>query len=341
MLIISSYAVAVLMVIITMLCWGSWANAQKLAGTQKWPFQLFYWDYSIGVLILALIFAFTIGSFGMAGQPFLQNFAGGNASSFVNAFLGGVIFNAGNLMLVISIAMAGMAIAFPVCVGLALVIGVIANYIPNPIGNPLVLFIGVACIVVAMIVSALAYRKLSAVLHNGKTEKNKARKGLIIAIIGGILMGFFYRFVAASMSFDFQNIQQGMFSPYTAVVVFSLGIFISSFLWNTINMYKPISGGKCTYKQYFKCGTPKLHLIGIFGGIIWSIGMSFSIIASNVAGPSISYGLGQGATLIAAIWGVFIWKEFKNAPKGTNTFLISMFVAYLVGIILIILARII
>jgi len=339
MLVISSYGVAVLMVIITMICWGSWANTQKLAGTQKWSFQLFYWDYCIGILILALILAFTIGSFGVGGQAFIPNLIQGSGSSFWNAFLGGVIFNAGNLMLVISIEMAGMAIAFPVCVGLALVIGVIANYIPHPIGNPVILFTGVLCVVIAMIVSALAYKKLSTI-DSSPDAKSKVKKGLIIAIIGGIVLGFFYRFVAASMSFDFVHLAAGKYSPYTAVVIFSVGVFLSSFLWNSINMYKPIQGEKCTYLQYFKSGTPKLHCIGILGGIIWSIGMSFSIIASGAAGPSISYGLGQGATLIAAIWGVLIWKEFKGAPKGTNSLLGIMFAAYLIGIVLIILANI-
>ena len=339
MVIISSYGVAVVMVIITMICWGSWANTQKLSGSQKWPFQLFYWDYCLGVLILALILAFTMGSIGTGGQSFIPNLLQGSGSSFQDAFLGGVIFNAGNLMLVISIEMAGMAVAFPVCVGLALVIGVVANYIPHPVGNPTILFTGVACIVVAMIFSAMAYKKLSSTDFSADA-KNKVRKGLIISIIGGILMGFFYRFVAASMSFNFEHLDVGKYSPYTAIVIFSLGIVISSFLWNSINMYKPISGNKCTYGQYFKDGSAKLHWIGIFGGIIWSIGMSFSIIASGAAGPSISYGLGQGATLIAAIWGVLIWKEFKKAPKGTNPLLVVMFAAYLIGIVLIILAKI-
>ena len=337
MVIINSYGLAVFMCVITMICWGSWANTQKLVGEKKWPFQLFYWDYAIGVMILSLILAFTIGSYGSEGRSFIADLGQATGGNLTSAFIGGVIFNVSNILLVIAIQIAGMAVAFPIAVGLALAIGVIANYIPNPVGNPYVLFIGVAGVVVAIIITAIAYGKLS----SGEKKSNGAAKGIIISLIAGVLMGFFYRFVAASMSMDFQNLAPGKLGPYTAVVIFSFGLLVSNFLWNSINMYKPITGEPCTYKQYIKDGSFGLHFIGILGGIIWNIGMAFSILASSIAGPSISYGLGQGATLIAAIWGVFIWREFKDAPKGTNKLLTVMFISYLVGLILIILAKIV
>ena len=337
MVIINSYGLAVLMCVVTMICWGSWANTQKLVGEKKWPFQLFYWDYAIGVMILSLVLAFTMGSYGAEGRSFLVDLGQATGGNLSSAFIGGVVFNISNILLVVAIQIAGMAVAFPIAVGLALAIGVIANYIPNPVGNPYVLFIGVAGVVIAIIITAIAYGKLS----SGEKKSSGAAKGIIISLIAGVLMGFFYRFVAASMSMDFQNLAPGKLSPYTAVVIFSFGLLISNFLWNTIAMYKPITGEACTYKQYFKDGSFGLHFIGILGGIIWNIGMAFSILASSIAGPSISYGLGQGATLIAAIWGVFIWKEFKSAPEGTNKLLTIMFISYLVGLILIILAKIV
>lgn len=338
MVIVNSYLLAVVMCIITMLCWGSWANTQKMIGEKNWPFQLYYWDYAIGVFILSLILAFTMGSTGTGGRSFLVDITQATGGNLLSAFLGGAIFNISNILLVIAIQIAGMAVAFPIAVGLALVIGVIANYIPNPIGNPYLLFIGVAGVTIAIIITAIAYGKLNT---NKEKKSSSTTKGIIISLISGILMGFFYRFVAASMSIDFHNLTPGMLSPYTAIVVFSFGVLISNFLWNSINMYKPITGTPCTYKQYFKDGNIGLHFIGLLGGIIWNIGMAFSILASGVAGPSISYGLGQGATLIAAIWGVFIWKEFKSAPEGTNKLLTIMFASYLIGLILIILAKII
>ncbi len=331
MIIVESYVTAVVLCFITMICWGSWANTQKLA-TKEWKFQLFYWDYSIGVLILSLISAFTLGSTGSVGRSFLTDLCQADVGSISSAFLGGVIFNLSNILLVAAIDIAGMAVAFPIGVGLALVLGVIMNYIATPVGDPVLLFIGVAAVAVAIIVDALAYKKLG-----GQTKT--MTKGIIISVAAGLLMGFFYRFVAASMAGDFVNMQAGKLSPYTAIVIFSVGLFLSNFIWNSIVMVKPFTGDPVAFGDYFSKGNIKLHLVGILGGIIWNIGMSLSIVASGAAGFAISYGLGQGATMIAAFWGVFIWKEFKQAPKGTNTLLTLMFAFYLIGLILVILAR--
>jgi glucose uptake protein len=331
MVVIQSYLVAVLMCVITMLCWGSWANTQKMA-SKKWAFQLYYWDYSLGVLILSLLLAFTMGSMGDEGRSFLADLGQADGKAIGSALLGGVVFNIANLLIVVAINIAGMAVAFPVGIGLALVIGVFINYIANPEGNPVVLFIGVALVVLAIIVDALAYRKHS----GGKTSATT--RGIVIAVLGGILMGFFYRFVADSMVADFASPGAGKMTPYTASVVFAVGLLLSNFVWNTFFMYKPVSGERATYTDYFKKGNTRLNLTGILGGMIWSLGMSFSIIASDQAGPAISYGLGQGATLIAALWGVFIWKEFGKA-EGLKGMLVAMFLFFLTGLGLIIAAR--
>jgi glucose uptake protein len=333
MVIVESYALAVVMCVITMLCWGSWANTQKLA-TKDWKFQLFYWDYAIGVFLLSLILAFTLGSSGKAGMGFMENVSQATARTIGLALLGGIIFNLSNILLVGAIDIAGLAVAFPIGVGIALVMGVINNYIASPVGNAVLLFIGVACVAAAIIIDGMAYKKLS--ISGQKT----AGKGIFISVLAGVLMGWFYRFTAASMSADFVTIQAGKFTPYSAIVFFSLGVLLSNFLWNSIFMAKPFTGQPVKYADYFK-GSMKLHLIGILGGIIWNIGMSFSIIASGQAGPAISYGLGQGATVVAAFWGVFIWKEFKGAPRGTNSMLALMFLLYMVGLALIIAAKLV
>jgi glucose uptake protein len=331
MVVIHSYGVAVFLAFITMLCWGSWANTQKLA-QKKWPFQLFYWDYAIGVLLLALLLAFTAGSSGTEGRSFLADLAQADGKSVISAFLGGVIFNIANILLVAAIAIAGMAVAFPIGIGLALVLGVITNYAATPLGNPVILFSGVALVTVAIVLDALAYRRLP------NSSPVTSAKGIVISLLAGFLMGFFYRFVAASMATDFVNPMEGKLTPYTASVVFAMGLLISNFVWNTIFMYKPLTGEKVTYKDYFVKGDTKLHLIGILGGAIWSLGMTLNIIAAEQAGFAISYGLGQGATLIAALWGVFIWKEFKGA-KGVNGLLTAMFLFFVVGLTMIIVAR--
>ena len=337
MVVVASYTVAVLMCVVTMLCWGSWANTQKLA-SKEWRFQLYYWDYAIGVLLLALVLAFTMGSTGSAGRGFLADLQQAGGSAIGSALLGGVVFNVANILLVAAIDIAGMAVAFPIGIGIALVQGVIVNYWAEPKGNPVLLFSGVGLIAVAIIVNAVAYKSLPA--QGQKTTG----KGIVISVVAGVLMGFFYRFVAASMSKiseEGQLTEAGKLSPYTAVVFFSLGLFVSNFLWNTIIMKKPLVGEPVPFGDYFSKGNPRLHLIGILGGVIWSIGMSFSILASSQAGYAISYGLGQGATLVAAFWGVFIWKEFKAAPRETNKLLGIMFASYVVGLGLIIIANVV
>ena len=331
MVIIHSYGWAVVLAFITMLCWGSWANTQKLA-QKKWPFQLFYWDYAIGVLLLALILAFTAGSTGNEGRGFIADLSQASFISLFSAFLGGVIFNIANILLVAAIAIAGMAVAFPIGIGLALILGVITNYAATPVGNPVILFSGVALVTLAIILDALAYRRLP-----GSSSITSA-KGIVISLLAGFLMGFFYRFVAASMVTDFVNPVEGKLTPYTASVIFAVGLLVSNFVWNTIFMYKPLTGEKVTYKDYFVKGDVKLHLTGILGGAIWSLGMTLNIIAAEQAGFAISYGLGQGATLIAALWGVFIWKEFKGA-KGVTGLLTAMFLLFVIGLALIIVAR--
>lgn len=330
MFVIDNYSLAVFLCVITMLCWGSWANTQKLA-SKKWGFPLFYWDYTLGVILISLVFGLTMGSSGDSGQAFIPNLSDASMNAIFYALLGGIVFNIANLLLVAAIDIAGMAIAFPIGIGIALVLGVVVNYVATPVGDPTLLFTGVGLVALAIFVDALAYKRIS--------KGAATTKGIVISLAAGVLMGFFYRFVAASMSSDFANPTEGLLTPYTAVFVFSIGIFVSNFLFNSYFMYKPISGSKVTYKDYFNLGTPKLHLIGILGGAIWCIGFIFNMIAAGEAGFAISYGLGQGATMVAAIWGIFIWKEFKDAPKGTNKLIGLMFLLFIAGLTLIIMAK--
>jgi glucose uptake protein len=332
MFIVQDYSTAVFLCVITMICWGSWANTQKLAA-KSWRFELFYWDYVIGIVLLALIFALTLGSAGTAGRSFTEDFAQATSPNIISAISGGVIFNLANILLVAAIAVAGMSVAFPVGIGLALVIGVVVNYLLAPLGNNVLLFTGVGLIVVAIVLNAYAYRRKAA-----SQQGSRSNRGLVLAIVSGSLMGLFYKYVAASMFLDFNLPEQGKLSPYTAVVLFSFGILLSNFLFNTLLMMFPISGQPVSYRSYF-AGSFKNHLTGVAGGMIWCIGMSFSILASGAAGPAISYGLGQGATVIAALWGIFIWKEFRGASALLNTILALMLLLFLAGLALIIIAR--
>ena len=325
MFIIESYTTAVLFCVITMLCWGSWANTQKLS-SKNWRFELFYWDYVIGIFIFSLISAFSLGSIGHGGRSFLNDISQASAISIGSALLGGIIFNAANILLSAAISIAGMAVAFPIGIGLALVLGVLINYFGAEKGNPVFLFIGVAFIMLAIIINAISYNRAS------KGKSKLSSKGLLLSVGAGILMSFFYRFIAASMDLNnFESPLIGKMTPYTAVFIFSCGILLSNFLFNSILMRKPFEGLPTGYAAYFK-GNFSTHFVGILGGLIWGLGNSFNLIAAGKAGPAISYGLGQGATLVAALWGVFIWKEFKNSPKGTSTLIGAMFMFFILGL---------
>ena len=325
MFIINSYSLAVLFCFITMLCWGSWGNTQKLAA-KSWRYELFYWDYVIGMVLFALVLAFTMGSIGSEGRPFLEDIAQVSKYSFWSIILGGVIFNASNILLSASTSIAGLAVAFPLGVGISLVLGTIVNYIGAPKGNPVTLFIGIALIVIAIICNGVASGKM----QEGK--KGGASKGIWLAVLAGTLMAFFYRFVARAMDLDnFSSPASGLATPYTAIVIFSLGVLLSNFLFNTLVMRYPFGGERVSYKEYFK-GNAKTHLVGMLGGAIWCLGTAFSYIASGKAGAAISYALGQGAPMVAAIWGVFVWKEFKGAGKGVNRLLVMMFCLFIAGL---------
>jgi glucose uptake protein len=333
MLIVDSYAVAVGLCFITMLCWGSWANTLKLT-SKEWPFPLYYWDYALGLVLTSLLLGLTIGSVGAEGRGFAADLRQASAGAMTSAFVGGVVFNLSNLLIVAATDVAGMAVAFPVAVGLALVIGVIVNYLALPVGNAALLFGGVALVVAAILVDARAYSRMGG-------GKGRSAKGLGLSILSGLLMGFFYRFVAASMITDFRNPQPGQLTPFSAMFVFTSGILLSNFVWNSFFMYRPVSGSPTTYGEYVTKGSARLHLVGLLGGFIWCFGMTMSLIASEQAGFAISYGLGQGATMVAAAWGVFVWKEFAGAPSGTGRLITAMFGLFITGLAMIIAARLV
>lgn len=332
MFIVESYTLAILFCIITMLCWGSWANTQKLV-QRNWRFELFYWDYVLGIFLLALLGAFTMGSMGESGRPFLTDLSQAEGSNIRSAFIGGVVFNLANILLTAAIAGAGMAVAFPLGIGLALVIGVLINYLILSKGDPMLLFLGVGLVTVAIILNAVAYAK-----HSGGKGKKGTGRWIIISIIAGILMSTFYPFIAAGMDLEnFVSPAVGKMTPYTAFAVFATGIVVSNLVFNTVLMRRPLEGHPISYREYFR-GRSSVHLIGVLGGSIWGLGNLFNLIAAGKAGPAISYGLGQGATLVAALWGVLIWKEFKDSSRSVNSLIVAMFLLFVIGLGLVILA---
>jgi len=338
-----NYALAVVFCVVTMFCWGSWGNTQKLAGGKNWRYELFYWDYVVGVLLFSILSGLTFGSLHGGAWSFLENLKQASGASIGSALLGGVVFNAANMLLAAAISIAGMSVAFPVGIGLALVLGVVVNYCRAAstgatTGNPTLLFGGVAIIVVAILCNAFAY-KIKQSNNQTIQQSNTLLKGIALSIVCGVLMAFFYDFIAKTMDMNFAAAapKAGMMTPYSAFFVFACGIFLSTFVFNAIAMRKPVCGAPITEKDYFKGGFP-VHLAGILGGLIWGLGNGINLVAAGKAGTAISYGLGQGATLVSALWGILIWKEFKGAPAAANKLNIAMFALFVIGLGLIIYA---
>jgi glucose uptake protein len=333
-----TYAAALLLTILSMLCWGSWANTTKL--TRNWRFELFYFDYSFGVLLAAVICAFTFGSLGFDRLLFLDDLMQTGKRNIAFGLAGGIVFNLANMLLVAAISVAGLAVAFPIGVGTALVIGVIWNYILRPQGNPVLLFTGLAIVVVAIIVDAWAYRvyalqKAQAVIATGRTRSTKktvSPKGLVLCLVSGVLMGSFFPLVEIGKGQP-GGVEMG---PYAIGFVFAVGLFASTFVFNLFFMNLPVEGEPLEIREYFK-GSLKYHLIGVVGGVIWATGTLANFVAASApqevqVGPAISYALGQGATMVSALWGLLVWKEFQGAEEKAKVLITVMLILFVIGL---------
>jgi len=321
-----SYAVALAFMIVTMLCWGSWANTLKLAPGYR--FQLFYWDYAIGLILGALAWGLTLGNAGAIGPSFIADITHAAPHNILLALIGGIDFNIANLLLVAAIDIAGLAVAFPIGIGLALVVGAVSSYLLAPKGNPLMLFGGVALVVAAIVCDAAAYRARESV------KQAASIRGIVLSLVAGLLMGTFYPFVSRSMT------GEGAPGPYAISLFFVIGVALCAIPFNYLLMRKPLDGKPPASMSGYTQAKPAWHLWGIVGGAIWSTGATLNFVASRtgVVGPAVSYSIGQGATMVTAAWGVFVWKEFSSAPSKAKHLLFWMFVLFVLGLLLVALA---
>jgi glucose uptake protein len=315
-----SLNIALLMMITSAVCWGSWANTYK--GVKNYRFELFYWDYAVGIFLISLIFAFTLGSTGNDANSFINNVHSADWSNIVYVMVGGAIFNLANLLLVAAIDMAGLAVAFPVSIGIALVVGVVSSYILQPKGNLGLLAAGVVCAVIAVIMDGKAYGSLAS------AGRSVSKKSIITCIVSGVLMGLWAPFVAHAMT------QGNTLGPYSIAVFLTLGALLSCSIWNVYFMKKPLVGEPVNFSGFFG-GPISGHMLGLFGGVIWGTGMVFNLVAANFTGVAISYAIGQSAPMVAALWGVLAWKEFEGAGSRAKLYLAFMFVFYCFAILLV------
>lgn len=338
MILVDNYVLALFCCAVCCICWGSWANTQKMVTTNKWSFELFYLDLTIGLFLTASLAAVTLGSLGSEGRTFFQDLQAMDWASIKYAFLGGVVWNFGNIFLTAAIAVAGMSVGFPIGGGVAWIGGIIFNYLLIVFagqiypGNQFLLWTGVLVIIIAILICAKAYGKLSV----GKAGTPKM--GILLAVVAGIAIMFFYGLVVKSLDPRYVTGGTGTLTPYTGVFYFAVGVLLSTPVFNSIAMRNPVEGEKVSMKDYF-AGNARTHLIGILGGFIWMGGMIISFMGAGAANPAISYALSNAAPVVAMIWGVFVWKEFEHAPQGTNKLISAMFVLFIAGLILITLSN--
>jgi glucose uptake protein len=315
-----TYQVTLALMILSMLCWGSWANTLKLC--PKFRFQLFYWDYVLGLFIGAIALGLTAGSAGDTGSPFIAAVVATSPPRILWAICGGAIFNIANLLLVAAIDVAGLAVAFPVGIGLALVVGAVSSYLVSPAANPLLLFGGVALVALAIIVDAMAYRKREG------TAKATTTRGIVLSLVAGVLMGSFYPLVARAM--------RGSDSPgpYAIAFYFAIGVLLSTVPANLLLMRKPLDGKLPVDGSDYWRAPVGWHVAGLLGGAIWCVGAVANFVASgaHLVGPAVSYSIGQGATMVSACWGIFVWREFAGAPRAAHLLLVLMFVFFILGL---------
>jgi glucose uptake protein len=322
-----TYQAALLLTILSMLCWGSWANTLKLC--PRYRFQLFYWDYALGLATGALFWGLTAGTAGSQGPTFLTAALHTPISAILFAVAGGAVFNIANLLLVAAIEVAGLAVAFPVGIGLALVVGAVSSYLVSPAGNPLLLFGGVALVVVAIVLDAAAYRR-----REGAAQA-ATRRGILLSLAAGVLMGLFYPLVARAMSFPLSGAPAGTQpGPYAIAFFFAVGVLVSTVPANLLLMAHPLDGKPPVEMAGYVRAPFGWHLAGVLGGAIWCTGAVANFVASSahLVGPAVSYSIGQGATMVSACWGVFIWQEFAGAPRAARWLLFAMFVFFALGL---------
>ena len=358
MILPESYFVALFVAIVAAICWGSWANTYKLAGRQR--FELFYWDYALGVFVAATLAAFTFGSLGFnvagggAGFAFVDDLMlHASKHSWAYGLVAGAVFNLGAILLVGAMSLAGMSLAFPVGLGLAAVVAILLALIDRTHVNAVLLLSTLVLILAAVALDVFAYRAVAQrrsqeAIKTGRTKSTKVTvswKGIVLALVGGPLIGLCFPLIDRSRTPD-----TGM-GPYAAAFMFGAGVLASTFVYNLFLMNLPVRGEPIEVLQYLR--QPKRsHLLPLLGGMVWAAGtVSLFVASSAVAataaqgadplpllGPNASILVVLAAALLSGLWGLLVWKELKDAPERARSLTALALVLLLAGLALFLVA---
>ena len=306
------------MMLLAMVCWGSWTNTYRLA--RGWRLELYHFDYSVGVLLAALAAALTGGT--LFGSPdWTGNLRSADAAALVWAACGGASLNIGNFLLMAGIERVGMTVAFPVSVGFALVVSTILNYLVHPLGDPVLLGAGVTLVFCAVLTNSYAYSSA-----HGPVQ-TRAGSGLAMCFAAGILFSISSPLVAKAMA------SARPLAPYGACVMYGTSSLAASVLLLFYLLRRPLGGVPLPLKSYLR-GSAVNHGAGLAGGVIWGAGMVLSFVAAGLAGMAVSSAVGQANPLVAAVWGIFVWHEFRAAARRTHVLLALMLLLYATGLLL-------
>ncbi len=339
MILPQSYPAVLILTILSLLCLGSWASGFKFAG--KWRFELFYLDFAIGLLLASVIFAFTVGNLGYDGFNFVDDLQHAGKRQWMYVFLGGMIFNLGNMLLVAAVSVCGMAVAFPMGMGMALLLGTGLGIAGRPAGNSLLLGLGCLLILTSILVNAVSYRIMAvaqdlAVARAGRSKSTRRPspvKGIVLALLGGILIGSFTPLVERARTGDLG------IGPYAIGFIFAFGVFFSTFVFDIFFMNLPVKGEPLEFGAYLN-GRPTQHLKGIGSGFVWYAGVVLAWVCTSVpdtiqGNPTLTFVLTQGSPIVAALWGIVVFREFKDSDVRVKLMGTLMLILFLCGLAMI------
>eukprot|EP00971_Amphidinium_carterae_P039951 784467-Amphidinium_carterae.1 len=372
---------ALLAAVVSLVAWGSWTNF-LVATKGRIRFECYYLDYSLAALVTSATCAATLGMTpgdGALGslQTWPDDFSGIAPLKYLAALFAGVLFNASNIMLCKGIAMVGLALAFPLCIGTAMVEGVTLTYLVDPSGDPWLLFSGVFVALCAVCTAAgMQHLKeqqqksqpaRDVVVEMGEgsfdavgeaSEKPQQlqepavellpsseaveagpsmARKLSICILGGVIMGFW----PCLSTFAVQD--PGL-TPYGELLFYTFAAFLSSLVLLPLAVVFPLEGTEggplSNALRDYLCAPMACHLCGWLGGVVWSTGTLGNALAtaSGKVNGAAALAIGQCANVAAIFWGIFLFDEFKGTDRKVKVLIGTVLALYAGAITLVSLA---